>query len=180
VESFVTKKEKRCSVLCDPRPQKFRNRPGYSDFVRSSVINYAAETQDDVTIHYLYLYQQANLQAAGHDHDYCEVPFLEHQVDRANQLNTEEAADLEKATRSQSRSSLWHAARKWRLTASNFGRITKCMSTRSRQRLAAHLAKPAVLFTKAVLHGKKYESVALKRFEELKDIKVHPAGLFFG
>lgn len=140
VESFVTKKQKKSPLLDDPRPPEFRNLPGYSDSVRSSVVNYVAATQDDVAIRYLY--QRADLQAAGHDHDYCKISFLEYHVDRANQLTSQEATDLEKKTRAQSRSSLWHAARKWRLTASNFHRIIKCMTTRSRERLSARLANP--------------------------------------
>ena len=94
VESFVTKKQKKSPLLDDPRPPEFRNLPGYSDSVRSCVVNYVSATQDDVAIRYWY--QRADLQAAAHDHDYCEISFLEHHVDKANQLTSQEAADLEK------------------------------------------------------------------------------------
>jgi len=140
VESFVTKKQNKSPLLDDPRPPEFRNLPGYSDSVLSCVANCVAATQDHVAIRYLY--QRAHLQAAGHHHDYCETPSLEYYVDRANQLTSQEAADLEKTTRAQSRSSLWHAARKGRLTASNFHRIIKCMTTRSRERLSARRQIP--------------------------------------
>jgi len=52
------------------------------------------------------------------------------------------------------------------------------MTTRSRERLSARLANPPILCNKAVLHGSKYEAVALRKFEEVCDVKVHPAGLF--
>jgi len=107
VESFVTKKQNKSALLDDPRPPEFRNLPGYSDSVLSCVANCVAATQDHVAIRYLY--QCADLQAAGHHHDYCETSSLEYYVDRANQLTSQEAADLEKTTRAQSRSSLWHA-----------------------------------------------------------------------
>jgi len=97
---------------------------------------------------------------------------------RVNAVTAEEAAALEKATRGQTKSSLWHAARKWRLTASNFGRITKCFGSRSRERLCCHLANPPELRHKAVLHGTKYEAVAIRKFEEIKGIKVEPCGIF--
>lgn len=176
IETFKKPRNSTSSILCDIRPSQFRKRPGYRDFVRNSVINYVSATHDDVTIRYLY--SKADLQAASHDHDYLEVPYLEYAIDRTNEISTAEAARLEIATRSQHRSVLWHEQRHWRLTASNFGTIIRCLSSRSRDRLCARLANPPILKNKAVLHGKKYETVALHKFEEITSTHCKPAGLF--
>lgn len=162
--------------LDDVRPTEFQNIPGYNDYVRNCVINYVAATGDDIAARHGY--NRANLQAANVDHAYCQLPLLEYHIDRITALTHQDALKLEKKTRGQSRSSIWHTARQWRLTASNFGRIIKCMSDKSRWRLCEVMANPPVLMTKPVMHGKKYESAAILKFEEVMHMKVHSAGLF--
>ena len=81
-ESMVTPTSKcRGKLLEDPRPPDMRSQPGYSDFVRNTIINYVAATQDDVAIRYLY--EKADMQAASQDHDYCEIPYTEYMVDKS-------------------------------------------------------------------------------------------------
>ena len=92
--------------LADPRPTEFRNRVGYADHVRNTVINYVSATEDDVAIRYLYA--RADVQQANLEHSYCHLPMLQHQVDRALAVTEQDAAKLEACTRAQSRSTVWH------------------------------------------------------------------------
>ena len=93
--------------------QLFRNMAGYSDHVRNTVINYVSATEDDVAI--CYLYACADVQQANLEHSYCHLPMLQHQVDRALVVTEQDAAKLEACTRAQSRSTVWHSERAWRL-----------------------------------------------------------------
>ena len=69
----------RDSKLDDPRPAEFRQ-PGYTDHVRSTIINYCSNTSN-ITMRYLW--DKADMQSASKDHDYLKLPANESTVDRA-------------------------------------------------------------------------------------------------
>jgi len=163
-------------LLDDPRPPQLRNLVGYEHHVRSTVVNYCSNTGHDLTMRYLY--EKADLGAAVHDHRYMTRPFTEFWVDSALQVTADRARQLERDTRLQARSALWHRERRWRITASRFGDIALATDRRCKQKLCRSLLKPAVLRNRAVLHGQQNEAVARSQFEQLYGVQVKPAGFF--
>lgn len=79
-------------------------------------------------------------------------------------ITTNEAAEIELATRKQSDSDLWRAERQQRITSSNFGLICTAGVKRDFNLIARGLVCPKEFTSKAVEHGKKYESVAAEVF----------------
>ena len=77
----------------------------------------------------------------------------------------------------QSKSNLWHIERQWRLTASKFGEICKATESKDLELLCQSLFDPPKLANAAVNHGKTYESIAIKRFEEQNSLSVSKIGL---
>jgi hypothetical protein len=160
----------------DPRPFKYRKMEGYRDYARNMIINYVAEEQKDPACRYLH--KEADLKQAMHDHTYTKLPFVQHWIDDKLKVSKEEVHAIEAETREQSKSRRWHRERQWRLTASNFGTIIHATSRRNKKTLCETLAHPRQIRTKAIIHGHKYEKVALKKFEELEGVKVQQCGLF--
>ena len=70
--------------LDDPRPNKRRNMVGYNDFVRSQTINFSNE--EGKLLACRFLWPQADIRAAMKDHDYLNLPFVEHWVDYSNKV----------------------------------------------------------------------------------------------
>ena len=85
---------------------------------------------------------------------------------------------LEIATRGQSQNKAWLKERCKRLTASNFGRICKATSKTNFAALAMSLVNPRPFTSKTVVHGTKYESVAIEKFEKANGVKTSVCGLF--
>lgn len=161
--------------LDDPRPMQFRNQAGYQDHVRSHIINYIANTGEDLAIRYMY--EGADIQAAAADHDYCALPFTEHWVDNRNQLSMKQAAEIEAKSRKQTKSVLWFSEREWRITASSFGRVCRITKRCNRDKLCSSLLHTSNLSTAPLRHGRRYESVAISKFQEEYNLSVRPSGL---
>ncbi|XP_055999628.1 uncharacterized protein LOC125656633 [Ostrea edulis] len=126
VEKITIGKRKSAVHLDDRRPEKFRHVEGMQD--RSPI----------------------------HDHHYLPLPFTEYWVDKALQVTESEVARIEKETRGQSTSKRWFAERMWRVTASNFGQISRMTDRRDRQKLCKSLIHIKSLTAPAVTHGKSY------------------------
>ena len=47
-------------ILDDPRPEKYRKMEGYTDFVRNAMVNYCANTSEDLA--FRYIFPRADLQ----------------------------------------------------------------------------------------------------------------------
>jgi hypothetical protein len=88
-----------------------------------------------------------------------EKKFIEQLCVTEGKLN-----DIEKKTRAQSQSAEWKCERKYRLTASNFGLITK--RKRNHDSLANNLLNPKPFNSKYTAHGNKYESTALQQYQK--------------
>jgi hypothetical protein len=176
LKSEQLKEEHASKLLFDPRPLEYRNMTGYSDFVRNHLINFVASSQCDISLRYLY--PRANIQAAEDDHDYCRLPFLQHWIVRGNTVFAESAKEIEKNTKLQHRSALWHYERRWRITASNFGSVISCTSRRNKAKLCEVLFKSSFAGNKATNHGLKYEKVAIQMLEKHLGMKVTSCGLF--
>ena len=94
------------------------------------------------------------------------------------QVTTEKAKLIERNTRLQSKSRLWHEERKWRITASKFGQVVNATARRNMSLLCKSIFAPKDLKGKAVMHGRKYEARALKKLEEERGVVVQSCGLF--
>ena len=90
-------------------------------------------------------------------------------------VSEEQAAVIEAETRAQG-SQKWKSARKWRLTASNFGTICKATVNRDMRSLCKTMYDPPNLNSPPIRHGRTYESQALKKFTEVTGKKVLPSG----
>jgi len=94
------------------------------------------------------------------------------------QVSATERADIERQTRKQAGSSVWHEERKWRITASRFGDVAHATDRRCRDKLCKSILDPPKLWNAAVLHGKELETVAKTVLEQQLQITVELAGLF--
>lgn len=157
-------------MLSNPRPAKYRKLPGFEDNVRNMIINYLANTRSDLTIRYLY--DKTDIQTAVQNHDFLPLPMTEYWIDRPLELTREAATQLEVATREQANSKLWHSSRKWQITASKFGDISKATECRNMEKLCKSIVSPVELTGDPVLHGKQFESVAIKKFQRTYKIPV--------
>ena len=78
----------------------------------------------------------------------------------------------------QSTNTQWKQERKKRLSASNFGRICKMTDRTNKQLFVKSLMVHKDIQTPAVNHGKAYESIAVKKYEEKNNNKTRECGLF--
>ncbi|XP_048254636.1 uncharacterized protein LOC124112985 [Haliotis rufescens] len=154
-----------------------RHMSGYNDHVRNMMTNYCSKSSHNVALRYVH--PKADVQTAAEDHHYLKQPFTEYMVDMALKVTEESAKDIEAATQDQSRSPVWHTERKWRLTASRFGEVTKMTNRRNKEKLCKSIVSTKILSCKPVIHGKQYEKGALSKFESMYNIKTKKAGLFF-
>lgn len=92
-------------------------------------------------------------------------------------ITVEDILNIEQSTRGQSTSRRWHEEHQKRITASNFGKICKAKRVDMDQ-LARSLIQRPTLHTGPILRGKKYESVALEKFEGATGLKTAKCGLF--
>lgn len=84
-----------------------------------------------------------------------------------------------KKKRGQSINPLWQTERCKRIHFSNFGRICKCTDGTDKVKLACRLTKyVSQINAPSIFHGKYFESVAIKCFEEKCEIKTQKCGTF--
>jgi len=60
----------------DPRPQEFRNHPGFQDHVYNSTINFCALSGLDISLRYAFA--RANMVEAEIDHAYLKAPLRQY------------------------------------------------------------------------------------------------------
>ena len=155
----------RDSKLDDPRPEAYRNCPGYEDHVRNTMINYCSNTSKNITMRYLW--GKADVQSASLDHDYLKLSVSEQIVDSALAVTEEQARQIEERTRKQAKSVLWREQRLWRITASRFGEVAKITHRRNLEKLCKTFTVTRNICTKATpVKGnnmKKQQSKSLKK-----------------
>lgn len=67
----------------------------------------------------------------------------------------------------------------WRLTASRFGEVAKATARRNLTKLCQSLVSIVEIKSKSIIHGKKYEPVAIKQFEQVVEITVFSLAMAF-
>ena len=80
--------------------------------------------------------------------------------------------DIEARTRDQAKSPEWVNQRKFRLTASNFGLVKN--RKRNHENLVKNLINPKSFSSRHTAHGKKYESVAVRKYEKFMQDSGNP------
>lgn len=101
---------------------------------------------------------------------------LNHQV---TEIEEGRVKQIEELTRDQRKSPEWREQRLKRITSSRFKTICRATERRDLKALATSMTTVSPeLRAKAILHGLKYESVAIETFCEKFGAEVEPCGLF--
>lgn len=164
-------------VIYDPRPLQFRNMSGYHDTFRNVWLNHPSVN----TLPISHLFSIANTTAMDSDHDYFQEKLSEMWLKNSNITNitSMEIEKFENQTRGQSINPLWQSERCKRIHSSNFGKICKCTEKTNMHNLANRLTKYTPQINVApIIHGRCYESVAIKSFEEKCKVKTQKCGTF--
>ena len=117
--------------------------------------------------------------AVASDHDYLKG----HPEDRwleQNSISTiieSDIVSIDEKTTGQSKNKSWQQERGFRLQASNCGGIRKATVKINFKHLAEFLAVCNNLKTATILHGKKYEAVALSKYENEKGLSTKQSGI---
>ena len=164
-------------VNFDPRPRKFRKQEGYEEQFRSIWLNHPRINAFPVS----HLFQPANTYAVSHDHTYTGNSLDEEwlKVMTISEVSEEEICKVEERTRDQANCDFWKEQHQIRITSSNFGRICVATQRTDLKNLALSLMKPVEhISAPALKHGRKYEKVALKKFEMQEGVKTLKCGMF--
>lgn len=151
-------------TVYDPRPVERRNVPNYQHMF-SNVWNSCPRVGERPVSHLL---EPGNVRALVNDHTYCAQSIEDRCLTALDVLSISEAdrEKVERQTRGQGSNKHWATERTKRLQSSNFGRICKLTErtdasvyARSLTELVPQIKVPSIL------HGNKYEAVALKKFD---------------
>ena len=118
--------------------------------------------------------------AIASDHDYLQRHPAERWLKDANisHISDDEIKYIESSTTGQSKNKMWQQERCKRLQASNFGGICKAIERTTFSDLADSLTVFKEIKTPAILHGQKYESIALAKYESEQGRGTRQCGLF--
>lgn len=92
--------------------------------------------------------------------------------------NEQEIDDIENTTRGQSSNVHWKKERQKRITASNFGRICRARTDKSKINIVKSLLYPSFRGSAATRWGADHEEIALSKFSEETGIKIRQCGFF--
>lgn len=105
---------------------------------------------------------------------YCK--FCTEKIKEIEKVNLN-AFEIEKATRDQSRSVMWQAERRKRLTTSNFGEIFKAKTKERCEKLVEKYTSGKPYTNESIRYGQNTESKAVIAYEKETGLKVKQAGL---
>jgi hypothetical protein len=151
----------------NPLPSDAMSTPRYEEHFR----NVWANSRQDVVIKQLLV--PANIHAVCHDHDY-EAKTPEDKLLAqlgVTELDGLRRREVEFVTRGQAASERWKQERKLRMHASKFGRM--CCQKEGKDNLVRSLINPRSFSSAPTDHGRKYESVALDKYEQEQDAQLN-------
>ncbi|CAC5402340.1 unnamed protein product [Mytilus coruscus] len=150
-------------VAINENGTKYRNCANYNDYFRNVCLNHRGVSKFPIS----QLYPPANVYAVASDHDYLEGHPEDRWLKDANIsiISEDRIKYIESSTTGQSKNKIWKQERCKRLQASNFGRVCKATNRTNFNNLADSLTVMKDIKTSAILHGRKYESIALAKYE---------------
>lgn len=150
------------------------NKEKYNERIRNLVLNFTGSTMS-----LRQLYKPANPYAVEWDHGSYSVSLKNKILESLYLINVtlEDIENIERNTRMQSQNENWYQYRKNRLTASNFHTICH-LRVENMPSFAKILLSKRSVSTRATIHGKINEKVALKQYYEKYALKVKECGLF--
>jgi hypothetical protein len=157
----------------DPRPNNLRNLTSYPAFFQNACINFSNYAPD---MPILQTIPPANLQAVSNDHDYLLKTPAE--MCLHNLHSQEQSHEIELKTRGQSLSTAWADERCKRIQSSMFGKICKCTIKTDKNNLALSIISPNIFSSASTRYGRKYEAVAVKKYETVTGLKTQECGIF--
>ena len=95
-----------------------------------------------------------------------------------NQFQNCNVEEIERKTRKQALSPIWHKEKSVRLTASNFGKVCRMRKLTSTANAVKAILYSSGLTTKSLEYGRTYERTAVQSFETNFGKKVDDCGLF--
>ena len=165
----------------DPRPAHLVQHAGYPAVFNNLCVGFQSTcTGSAPAMPILQNIPPANVYAIVNDHDYLK----KHPEDMfwesfgVLSISEKEISDIERETRKQHASKAWCRERIKRLQSSNFGRICKATHKTNFDNLASSFMQTRELHTEPILHGKKYEPVAVKAYEDKHSVTTTPCGIF--
>jgi putative phage-type endonuclease len=166
------------ALVFDPRPAHRRNCVETADRFRSVCLNSAMEFEQPMPVQQLY--PPANIAALCKDHNYMAISpedtYLKENLITA--ITPEQVADIEEETRGQGKNARWKQLRLQHITSSRFGEICKATRRKNMTAFAKELTVHKDLRTKAVMHGRTYEPIAVEKSESKWGLKTRECGLY--
>lgn len=166
------------SLIYDPRPEHLRITEQHADHFRGACLNFPGKVGQTMPV--MQLFTPANIPALCHDHDYMALSPEEQYLrdNHISEISESDIAVIERETRGQGKSRKWKETRLQRITSSNFGTVCKATESKNMVALAKSMTVHRDINTKAIMHGKKFERVAVEKFESIDGIKTEECGLF--
>jgi len=160
----------------DPRPHTLRKLSTYPGYFKSQLLNFGHHSPNMPILRTI---PPANLYAYAIDHDYFELSYIDHGLRELKVVSVaqSEVHAIEVATRGQSLSRMWFEERKKRMQSSMFGRICKLTEKTNIPRLCLSMMKSSTLAAPSILHGRKYESIAVQAYEQKTGVKTRECGI---
>ena len=159
----------------DPRPEHLRKTTEYQHHFRNMCINMTPSSMP-----VLQLFPPANPYAIANDHDYLPLSPTDSLLKQMQITEISPAAceSIERNTREQQGNKTWHTERMKRIQSSNFGRICKATDRTDFEKLAESLVNSKSVRSKSIDHGRKFEPVAVAKYEEVTGTQTAKCGIF--
>ena len=126
------------------------------------------------------LFAPADIRSLSHAHNYFLLPPEGHflQCSKLSPISGEDISSIETSARDQADSQLWATERKLRTTASIFGSICKATERRDMNALVRNIISPPHVQSRALQHGKIYENITVRKYEDTTATKTQECGSF--
>ena len=169
----------------DPRPVEGVNCESYASTFDNQAINfqatYGCQDKSGYKMPILQCNPLANIYAVANDHDYLADHPDELFLDAfgvTDKISAAEVEYIQEATVEQAVNKRWLVERTKRMCSPQFGRLCKCTDRTDKFQLAKSLLRSTPINSVPVRHGRKYEPIAMRHYEEMTGNTTTPCGLF--